>query len=192
MGDEPDLDPEINRDFFESNLLHLDPVLLTEAGIKCFERFFKAVNVKEGKLLPKRREHLLEDMELVGMEYCWKVILKSSEEVANKAIQLLKEILTNLGPRLQAQQTAIHEDFIAHCIDILRSSYDTVSMLKQGGKDDPTMSDLTQRLCRTLRVLYEYISECDNDYQEERTLLPLYRAARDGFLFYCALCEVRP
>jgi hypothetical protein len=29
-----------------------------------------------------------------------KVILKSSEEVANKAIQLLKEILTNLGPRL--------------------------------------------------------------------------------------------
>jgi hypothetical protein len=30
-----------------------------------------------------------------------KVILKSSEEVASKAIQLLKEILTNLGPRLQ-------------------------------------------------------------------------------------------
>jgi ubiquitin carboxyl-terminal hydrolase 9/24 len=41
MGDEPDLDPEINRDFFESNLLQLDPGLLTEAGIKCFERFFK-------------------------------------------------------------------------------------------------------------------------------------------------------
>ena len=182
MGDEPDLDPEINRDFFESNLLQLDPGLLTEAGIKCFERFFKAVNVKEGKLMPKRREHLLENEELVGLEYCWKVILKSSEEVANKAIQLLKEILTNLGPRLQAQQAVIHEDFIAHCMDILRSSYDTVSLLKQGGKDDATLADLTQRLCRTLRVLYEYISECDNDYQEERTLLPLYRAARDVLL----------
>ena len=41
MGDEPDLDPEINREFFESNLLQLDPALLTEAGIRCFERFFK-------------------------------------------------------------------------------------------------------------------------------------------------------
>ena len=35
MGDKPDLDPEINRDFFESNLLKVDP------GMKCFERFFK-------------------------------------------------------------------------------------------------------------------------------------------------------
>ena len=42
MGDEPDLDPEISQEFFECNLLQLDPGLLTEAGIKCFERFFKA------------------------------------------------------------------------------------------------------------------------------------------------------
>ena len=41
MGEEPDLDPEINRDFFESNILQLDPQLMTESGIKCFERFFK-------------------------------------------------------------------------------------------------------------------------------------------------------
>ena len=67
MGDEPDLDPEINRDFFESNLLKLDPALLTEAGIRCFERFFKAVNTKEGKLIPKRRATLIDDLELVGV-----------------------------------------------------------------------------------------------------------------------------
>jgi len=76
----------------------------------------------------------------------------------------------------QTQQTAIHEDFIAQCMDILRSSYDTVSMLTQ---NDSQLAELTQKLCRTLRVLYEYISECDNDYLEERTLLPLYRAARE-------------
>ena len=46
MGDEPDLDPEINKDFFESILLQLDPGLLTEAGMKCLERFFKTVNIK--------------------------------------------------------------------------------------------------------------------------------------------------
>ena len=43
MGEEPDLDPEINKDFFENNILQLDPSLMTENGIKCFDRFFKAV-----------------------------------------------------------------------------------------------------------------------------------------------------
>ena len=78
MGDEPDLDPEINRDFFESNLLKLDPALLTEAGIRCFERFFKAVNTKEGKLIPKRRATLIDDLELVGLDYCWNCLLYTS------------------------------------------------------------------------------------------------------------------
>lgn len=27
-------------------------------------------------------------------------------------------------------------------------------------------------------MLHEYVSECDGDFQEERTLLPLHRAAR--------------
>lgn len=43
MGDEPDLDLAINKDFFQNNILQLDPILLTESGIKCYERFFKAV-----------------------------------------------------------------------------------------------------------------------------------------------------
>lgn len=34
MGDEPDLDPEISRSFFEGNVLKLDPSLLTENGIR--------------------------------------------------------------------------------------------------------------------------------------------------------------
>lgn len=34
MGDEPDLDPAVNRDFFENNVLQLDPSLLTESGMK--------------------------------------------------------------------------------------------------------------------------------------------------------------
>lgn len=73
MGDEPDLDPAINRDFFTHNILMLDPVLLTESGIKCFERFFKAVNIKENKLKQKRRTVLLDDVDLIGTEYLWKV-----------------------------------------------------------------------------------------------------------------------
>jgi ubiquitin carboxyl-terminal hydrolase 9/24 len=76
MGEEPDLDPEINKDFFESNLLQLDPGLLTEAGMKCLERFFKTVNIKEGRLVAKRRSCLMENIELIGLDYLWKVITK--------------------------------------------------------------------------------------------------------------------
>jgi len=33
MGEEPDLDPEITKDFFEQNILLFDPSLLTENGM---------------------------------------------------------------------------------------------------------------------------------------------------------------
>jgi ubiquitin carboxyl-terminal hydrolase 9/24 len=61
------LDPEINKDFFENNILQLDPSLMTENGIKCFDRFFKAVNCKESKLIAKRRAYLMDDLELIGL-----------------------------------------------------------------------------------------------------------------------------
>ena len=34
MGEEPDLDPEITREFFEKKILQLNPDLLTENGMK--------------------------------------------------------------------------------------------------------------------------------------------------------------
>lgn len=76
MGDEPDLDPDINKDFFENNVLQLDPSLLTENGMKCFERFFKAVNCREGKLVAKRRAYMMDDLELIGLDYLWRVSAK--------------------------------------------------------------------------------------------------------------------
>ena len=76
MGDEPDLDPDINKDFFENNVLQLDPSLLTENGMKCFERFFKEVNCREGKLVAKRRAYMMDDLELIGLDYLWRVSQK--------------------------------------------------------------------------------------------------------------------
>lgn len=77
MGDEPDLDPDINKDFFENNVLQLDPSLLTENGMKCFERFFKAVNCREGKLVAKRRVYMMDDLELIGLDYLWRVCIST-------------------------------------------------------------------------------------------------------------------
>ncbi|XP_046391897.1 probable ubiquitin carboxyl-terminal hydrolase FAF-X isoform X3 [Ischnura elegans] len=191
MGDEPDLDPAINKDFFENNILQLDPTLLTESGMKCFERFFKAVNSKEGKLTPKKRTHFMDDMDLIGSEYLWRVVTCSGEEIANRAIELLKEVSTNLGPRLQATLPDFHENFISECKDRLRAHYDTVSVLTTCKADstdsssnelDPA-SELRLRqeaikMCRVMKVLQEYVSECDRVFVGERKILPLHRACR--------------
>uniref|UniRef100_A0A8C4ME89 USP domain-containing protein n=1 Tax=Equus asinus asinus TaxID=83772 RepID=A0A8C4ME89_EQUAS len=182
MGDEPDLDPDINKDFFESNVLQLDPSLLTENGMKCFERFFKAVNCREGKLVAKRRAYMMDDLELIGLDYLWRVVIQSNDDIASRAIDLLKEIYTNLGPRLRVNQVAIHEDFIQSCFDRLKASYDTLCVL-DGDKDSINCArQEAVRMVRVLTVLREYISECDSDYHEERTILPMSRAFRGKHL----------
>ncbi|XP_067314752.1 ubiquitin carboxyl-terminal hydrolase 9X-like isoform X2 [Pseudorasbora parva] len=178
MGDEPDLDPDINKDFFESNVLQLDPTLLTENGMKCFERFFKAVNCREGKLVAKRRAYMMDDLELIGLDYLWRVVIQGSDDIATRAIDLLKEIYTNLGPKLQVNRVEIHEDFIQSCFERLKASYDTLCVL-EGDKDSLNCArQEALRMVRVLTVLREYITECDSDYTEERSILPMSRAFR--------------
>uniref|UniRef100_A0A5F7Z6Y9 Ubiquitin specific peptidase 9 Y-linked n=1 Tax=Macaca mulatta TaxID=9544 RepID=A0A5F7Z6Y9_MACMU len=182
MGDEPDLDPDINKDFFESNVLQLDPSLLTENGMKCFERFFKAVNCREGKLIAKRRSYMMDDLELIGLDYLWRVVIQSSDEIANRAIDLLKDIYTNLGPRLKVNQVVIHEDFIQSCFDRLKASYDTLCVLDGDKNSINCARQEAIRMVRVLTVLKEYINECDSDYHKERMILPMSRAFRGKHL----------
>ncbi|KAM9576324.1 ubiquitin carboxyl-terminal hydrolase 9X-like isoform 3-T3 [Trichechus inunguis] len=184
MGDEPDLDPDINKDFFESNILQLDPSLLTENGMKCFERFFKAVNCREGKLVAKRRAYMMDDLELIGLDYLWRVVIQSNDDIASRAIDLLKEIYTNLGPRLQVNQVMIHEDFIQSCFDRLKASYDTLCVLNDDKDSVNCARQEAVRMVRVLTVLREYINECDSDYHEERMILPMSRAFRGKHLSF--------
>ncbi|XP_034939757.1 probable ubiquitin carboxyl-terminal hydrolase FAF-X isoform X2 [Chelonus insularis] len=188
MGEEPDLDPAINKDFFENNILQLDPTLLTESGIKCYERFFKAVNSKEGKLKTKRRTYLMDDVDLIGSDYLWRVVTNSPEEIASRGIELLKEVNTNLGPRLQVAILEFHETFIAECMDRLKAHYDTVTILTGVSNEDNKTKDSDKesnkvmmealKMCRVMKVLQEYINECDTAFPVERKILPLHRAAR--------------
>lgn len=188
MGDEPDLDPGINREFLERNLLELDPVLLSESGIKCFERFFKAVNTKERKLRKIRRSYMLESVDLIGKDYLWQIITNSSEEISIKAIKLLKEVSTAFSLRLQANITELHESFIGECCERLRSYYDNIMILTNTmdamSQENPESTDLklrhieAEKMCRVIRVLVEYIKECDRTFLGERFKLPLARAHR--------------
>uniref|UniRef100_A0A336MFC5 ubiquitinyl hydrolase 1 n=1 Tax=Culicoides sonorensis TaxID=179676 RepID=A0A336MFC5_CULSO len=192
MGDEPDLDPGINKDFFENNLLQLDPVLLTESGIKCFERFFKAVNSKEEKLKAKNRGYVLDDEDLIGKDYLWRVITTGGEDIANKAIELLKEVSTALGPRLQAKIEEFHENFIGECCERLKTLMGNIIVLTKIVEEQSSNKEQTnetkeihmhrlneaEKMCRIVRVLQEYIKECDRAFYGDRYFLPLSRASR--------------
>jgi ubiquitin carboxyl-terminal hydrolase 9/24 len=186
MGDEPDLDPGINKDFFENNVLQLDPQLLTESGIKCFERFFKAVNTKEEKLKARHRGYVLDDEDLIGKDYLWQVITNSGEEIAFKAIELMKEVSTALGPRLQENIVEFHESFITDCCDKIKITYERIVVLTNALQDSAKDKSELQarrmmeadRICRILRVIEEYIKECDRTFNGDRQMLSLSRASR--------------
>ena len=47
MGQEPFLLPEVSRQFFNDQILQLGPGLMTESGLKCFNRFFEALDKKK-------------------------------------------------------------------------------------------------------------------------------------------------
>lgn len=193
MGDEPDLDPGINKDFFENNVLQLDPQLLTESGIKCFERFFKAVNTKEEKLKARHRGYVLDDEDLIGKDYLWQVITNSGEEIAFKAIELLKEVSTALGPRLQENIVEFHENFISDCCDKINITYERIVVLSNALQDSAKDKNELQvrrmmeadRICRILRVIEEYIKECDRTFNGDRQLLNLSRASRGKHICLC-------
>lgn len=89
------------------------------------------MNTKEGKLKYKRRTLLTDDVYLIGTEYLWRVVTTSGEDIANRAIELLKEVSTNLGPKLQGSLIEYHESYISECCDRLRAHYDTVSVLRR-------------------------------------------------------------
>lgn len=112
------------------------------------------------------------------------MVTNSPEEIANRGIELLKEVNTNLGPRLQSSVLAFHETYIAECMDRLKAHYDTVTVLSKvylDGKEEreEQMTNKIKmeaiKMCRVMKVLQEYINECDTAFPGERKILPLHR-----------------
>ncbi|KAG7304516.1 hypothetical protein JYU34_011466 [Plutella xylostella] len=169
MGEEPDLDPNINLQFFKNNIMTLPPELLTHAGIKCFERFFKAVNAKEGKLKVKRRSFLLNDAELIGLDYLWRVVTECDDDISARGIELLREVCTCVGPQLSAAQH--HEAFLTQCCARLQR-------MQRDMAQQPDTSESCIRMCRVIRAIQEYVNECDRRFSAERQILPIYRSGR--------------
>jgi ubiquitin carboxyl-terminal hydrolase 9/24 len=114
-------------------------------------------------------------LDLIGSDYIWKIILSGSEDMANRAIAFLRTICTALGPNLLPQQREVHDDFLSSCCDRLKTSYDTILVLEKDKDSTNRVRQEVTRACRVLRVLFEYIVECDSEYGEERAFIPMYR-----------------
>ena len=121
------LDSEHHLDFLTNKVLQIDPKNLTESGFECFERFFFAVNIEEKKMILKLGYCATEDLQLVGLEYVWRVMTTSPTITANKAAVLLAEIHANLGPTLLPSRDSIQENFFDSCFKQLKCFFDAIN-----------------------------------------------------------------
>ncbi len=75
-------------------------------------------------------------------------------------------------------QVEIHEDFLQYCMDRLKASYDTISILEKDKDSVNRMHQEAHRMIRVMTVMREYVAECDDAYGEERAILPLGRSVQ--------------
>lgn len=95
--------------------------------------------------------------------------------MASKAICFLRQTCIALGPKLLPSQFDVHEDFLSSCADRLKAFYDTILVLEKDKDSTNRVRQEVTRACRVLRVLFEYVVECDAEYGEERAFIPIYR-----------------
>lgn len=117
----------------------------------------------------------MNDEDLIGIEYLWKLIISSSDEVADRGIQLMREIYTNISPQLKTDVKRVHESFISECFERLRPIYDSLKMMNKQDDSKTIYQYKLNSLIRILTVVKVYLAECDHSYHKERTHLPMSR-----------------
>ena len=83
---------------------------LFHAGFNCFKKFLEKVNTNDHRMKETgstytvdKNAYTIEKMELVGLDYLWRVVLEvPSEEIAMLAVKKLMELsYTCLSPKLK-------------------------------------------------------------------------------------------
>ena len=91
-------------------LKHSDLFFLFHAGFNCFKKFLEKVNTNDHRMKETgstytvdKSAYTIEKMELVGLDYLWRVVLEvPSEEIAMLAVKKLMELsYTCLSPKLK-------------------------------------------------------------------------------------------
>lgn len=144
----------------------------------------KIIHAKHWKFVGDHNSHLIWrydfasivawlNTRIVGLFKC---NFKKKSRIGCRIIYIILAQNTFVFVRFQVE---IHEDFIQSCFDRLKASYDTLCVL-DGDKDSINCARQEAiRMVRVLTVLKEYINECDSDYHEERTILPMSRCSHN-------------
>ena len=135
MWDEPDIDADTAHSIFTDKILGLTPSALTDNGFRCFDKFFRMVNLNLHGLSKWNRSCFITDnveglvgtslwqpwdcpsihephpflFPSIGLDYLWDCILQVPDDISYKPIELMKDVFTNLSSKLpQEQVTELH------------------------------------------------------------------------------------
>lgn len=135
--------------------------------LSCFDLLFKNVNTEHRNFYHGRNSLRLSTSErLIGIEFLWQLVVEGSDIIASRAINLIKETYTSISGSRRSETRSMHLAFIKDCFSRLNAVY---------CEDNEQRST---KLVRILRVLHEYLGECDRMYKHERQYLPSFRAFR--------------
>ncbi|EMP33605.1 Ubiquitin carboxyl-terminal hydrolase 24 [Chelonia mydas] len=119
-----DLESDIQQQLFKEKILKLESYEITMNGFSLFKTFFENVNLCDHRLKRQGTQLNVEKLELIGMDFIWKIAMESpDEEIANEAIQLIINYsYINLNPRLKKDSVSLHKKFIADCYTRLEAA----------------------------------------------------------------------
>ncbi|XP_075472164.1 ubiquitin carboxyl-terminal hydrolase 24 isoform X2 [Ascaphus truei] len=119
-----DLESDVQQQLFKEKILKLESYEITMNGFNLFKTFFENVNLCDHRLKRQGTQLHVEKLELIGMDFIWKVAVESpDEEIAHEAIQLIINYsYINLNPRLKKDSVSLHKKFIADCYTRLEAA----------------------------------------------------------------------
>nr|XP_033771654.1 ubiquitin carboxyl-terminal hydrolase 24 isoform X3 [Geotrypetes seraphini] len=119
-----DLESDVQQQLFKEKILKLESYEITMNGFNLFKTFFENVNLCDHRLKRQGTQLHVEKLELIGMDFIWKIAVESpDEEIANEAIQLIINYsYINLNPRLRKDSVSLHKKFIADCYTRLEAA----------------------------------------------------------------------
>ncbi|KAM9326707.1 ubiquitin carboxyl-terminal hydrolase 24 [Gastrophryne carolinensis] len=119
-----DLESDVQQQLFKEKILKLESYEITMNGFSLFKTFFENVNLCDHRLKRQGAQLHVEKLELIGMDFIWKVAVESpDEEIANEAIQLIINYsYIGLNPRLKKDSVSLHKKFIADCYTRLEAA----------------------------------------------------------------------
>ncbi|XP_044158175.1 ubiquitin carboxyl-terminal hydrolase 24 isoform X2 [Bufo gargarizans] len=119
-----DLESDVQQQLFKEKILKLESYEITMNGFSLFKTFFENVNLCDHRLKRQGTQLHVEKLELIGMDFIWKVAVESpDEEIANEAIQLIINYsYISLNPRLKKDSVSLHKKFIADCYTRLEAA----------------------------------------------------------------------